>query len=230
MGPLQRPPFEYTGESLRSVVQASGATMRRRKFIGVLGGAAANPHDPDRVHMGVRFSGKRLRQQSRPPRWQCNWLPQLRACGRRIRVADATSKPLGITVTGLGVRDAADIDRGLTEFAREPNGGLIVTPSPLTATKRDVIIANAAKLKLPAMYSFRFYVASGGLVSYGIDQLETVREAASYVDRILRGANPADLPVQLPTKFSLVVNLKTARELGLTITESFLLFADEIIE
>jgi putative ABC transport system substrate-binding protein len=137
---------------------------------------------------------------------------------------------LGITVTGLGVRDAADIDRGLTEFAREPNGGLIVTPSPLTATKRDVIIANAAKLKLPAMYSFRFYVASGGLVSYGIDQLETVREAASYVDRILRGANPADLPVQLPTEFSLVVNLKTARELGLTITESFLLFADEIIE
>ena len=234
--------------------------MRRRKFIGVLGGAAANPHDPDRVHMGVRFSGKRLRQQSRPPGGNVTgfhnyepavggkWLgilkqiaPQVRRVGvvhvpeiaanvAFIRVADATSKPLGITVTGLGVRDAADIDRGLTEFAREPNGGLIVTPSPLTATKRDVIIANAAKLKLPAMYSFRFYVASGGLVSYGIDQLETVREAASYVDRILRGANPADLPVQLPTKFSLVVNLKTARELGLTITESFLLFADEVIE
>ena len=135
-----------------------------------------------------------------------------------------------MTVTGLGVRDAADIDRVLADFAREPNGGLIVTPSPLTATKRDVIIANAAKLRLPAMYSFRFYVASGGLVSYGIDQLETVREAASYVDRILRGANPADLPVQLPTKFSLVVNLKTAKELGLTIAESFLLFADEVIE
>ena len=152
-------------------------------------------------------------------------VPEITANVAFIRVADATSKPLGITVTGLGVRD-----RGLTEFAREPNGGLIVTPSPLTATKRDVIIANAAKLKLPAMYSFRFYVANGGLVSYGIDQLETVREAASYVDRILRGANPADLPVQLPTKFSLVVNLKTARELGLTITELFLLFADEIIE
>ena len=157
-------------------------------------------------------------------------VPEIAANVAFIRVADATSKPLGMTVTGLGVRDAADIDRGLTEFAREPNGGLIVTPSPLTATKRDVIIANAAKLRLPAMYSFRFYVASGGLVSYGIDQLETVREAASYVDRVLRGANPADLPVQLPTKFSLVVNLKTARELGLTITESFLLFADEIIE
>jgi len=157
-------------------------------------------------------------------------VPEIAANVAFIRVADATSKPLGMTVTGLGVRDAADIDRVLADFAREPNGGLIVTPSPLTATKRDGIIANAAKLRLPAMYSFRFYVASGGLVSYGIDQLETVREAASYVDRVLRGANPADLPVQLPTKFSLVVNLKTAKELGLTIAESFLLFADEVIE
>ena len=156
-------------------------------------------------------------------------VPEITANIAFIRVADTISKPLGITVTGLGVRDAADIERALTDFAQEPNGGLIVTPSPLTATKRDVIISVAAKLKLPAMYSFRFYVASGDLVSYGIDQLETVREAASYVDRILRGANPADLPVQLPTKFSLVVNLKTAKELGLTITESFLLFADEVI-
>src|SRR5262245_37453294 len=157
-------------------------------------------------------------------------VPEITANVAFIRVADGISKPLGITVTGLGVRDAADIERALADFAQEPNGGLIVTPSPLTATKREVIISAAAKLKLPAMYSFRFYVASGGLVSYGIDQLETVREAASYVDRILRGANPAELPVQLPTKFSLVVNLKTAKELGLTVTESFLLFADEVIE
>ena len=157
-------------------------------------------------------------------------VPEITANVAFIRVADATSKSLGMTVTGLGVRDAADIERVLTDFAQEPNGGLIVTPSPLTATKRDVIIAVAAKLKLPAIYSFRFYVTSGGLVSYGIDQLETVREAASYVDRILRGANPADLPVQLPTKFSLVVNLKTAKGLGLAVPESFLLFADDVIE
>ena len=157
-------------------------------------------------------------------------VPEIAANVAFIRVADAISKPLGMTVTGLGVRDAADIERVLTDFAQEPNGGLIVTPSPLTATKRDVLIAVADKLKLPTVYSFRFYVASGGLVSYGIDQLETVREAASYVDRILRGANPADLPVQLPTKFSLVVNLRTAKGLGLTIPESFLLFADEVIE
>ena len=106
----------------------------------------------------------------------------------------------------------------------------VVLAYPLTATKRDVLIGVAEKLKLPTVYPFRFYVESGGLVSYGIDQLETVREAASYVDRILRGENPADLPVQLPTKFSLVVNLKTAKGLGLMVPESFLLFADEVIE
>jgi putative ABC transport system substrate-binding protein len=135
-----------------------------------------------------------------------------------------------MSVSGLGVRDAGDFERVLTDFAQAGNSGLIITPSPLTATKRDLLIAVAKKLKLPTVYSFRFYVESGGLVSYGIDQLETVREAASYVDRILRGANPADLPVQLPTKFSLVVNLKTAKGLGLTVPESFLLFADEVIE
>jgi ABC-type uncharacterized transport system substrate-binding protein len=157
-------------------------------------------------------------------------VPEISANVAFIRVAESIAPPLGMTVTGAGLRDAADIERVLTDFAREPNGGLIVTPSPLTATKRDVIIATAAKLGLPAVYSFRFYVASGGLVSYGIDQLDTVREAASYVDRVLRGANPAELPVQLPTKFSLVVNLKTAKGLGLTIPESFLLFADEVME
>jgi putative ABC transport system substrate-binding protein len=157
-------------------------------------------------------------------------VPEIAANVAFIRVAEAASTSLGMTVTAAGVRDAADIERVLMEFAREPNGGLIVTPSPLTATKRDLIIAVAARLGLPTIYSFRFYVASGGLVSYGIDQLETVREVASYVDRILRGANPGELPVQLPTKFQLVVNLKTAKTLGLTIPESFLLFADEVIE
>jgi putative ABC transport system substrate-binding protein len=99
-------------------------------------------------------------------------------------------KALGVTVMGAGVRDAADIESVLSDFAREPNGGLIVTPSPLTATRRDVIIATALRLNLPAIYSFRFYAASGGLISYGIDQLETVREAASYVIAFLRGENP----------------------------------------
>jgi ABC-type uncharacterized transport system substrate-binding protein len=120
-------------------------------------------------------------------------VPEISANVAFIRVADAISKSLGVTVNGLGVRNAADIEHVLADFAQEPNSGLIVTPSPLTATKRDVIIAAAAKLHLPAIYSFSFYVASGGLVSYGIDQLATVREAAAYVDRILRGASPADI-------------------------------------
>jgi ABC-type uncharacterized transport system substrate-binding protein len=157
-------------------------------------------------------------------------VPDIAANVAFLHVVEAASTSFGMTVTAAGVRDAADIERVLTELAREPNGGLIVTPSPLTATRRDLIIAAAARLGLPAIYPFRFYAASGGLVSYGIDQMETVREAASYVDRILRGANPGELPVQLPTKYQLVINLKTAKALGLTIPESFLLRADEVIE
>jgi len=157
-------------------------------------------------------------------------VPEISANVAFIRVAEASAKSLGVTVTGAGVRDAADIDSVLADFALEPNGGLIVTPSPLTATGRDVIIPTAARLNLPAIYSFRFYAASGGLISYGIDQLETVREAASYVNRILRGENPADLPVQLPTKYQLIINLRTAKALGLRPSESFLQRADEVIE
>jgi putative tryptophan/tyrosine transport system substrate-binding protein len=143
---------------------------------------------------------------------------------------EAAAATFGVTVTPAGVRDAADIERVVAAFAQQPNGGLIVTPSPLTATRRDVIIAAAARADLPAIYSFRFYVTSGGLASYGINQMETVREAASYVDQILRGANPGELPVQLPTKFQLVINLETARTLGLTISNSFLSRVDEVIE
>src|SRR5215471_13778972 len=157
-------------------------------------------------------------------------VPEISANVAFIRVAESISASLGMTVTGAGVRDAADIERTLAEFAQEPNGGLVVTPSPLTATKRDVIIAAAAKLGLPTVYSFRFYVDDGGLVSYGIDQMDTVREAAAYVDRILRGSSPAELPVQLPTKFSLVVNLQRAKALALTIPDSFRLGADRVME
>ena len=157
-------------------------------------------------------------------------VPEITANVAFMRVGEASSAQLGMKVSGAGVRNAADIERVLTEFAQEPNGGLIVTPSPLTATRRALIIELAARLRLPTIYSFRFYAASGGLVSYGIDQTELVREAASYVDRILRGANPGELPVQLPTKYQLVINLKTAKVLGLTIPNSMQLLADEVIE
>jgi putative tryptophan/tyrosine transport system substrate-binding protein len=147
-----------------------------------------------------------------------------------MRVGEASSAALGITVSGAGVRNVADIEHELTQFAQEPYGGLIITPSPLTATRRSTIIELAERLRLPAIYPFRFYAASGGLMSYGIDQTELVREAASYVDRILRGANPADLSVQLPTKYQLVINIKTATALGLNVPNSMQLLADELIE
>jgi putative ABC transport system substrate-binding protein len=158
------------------------------------------------------------------------YVPEVAANIALLHAAEAVSSALGMMVTPAAVRSATDIEQVLTAFAHEPNGGLVVTPSPLTGTRRDVIIAMAARLHLPAIYSFGFYSASGGLLSYGIDQLESVRGAASYVDRILHGANPGELPVQLPTKFRLVINLNTAKALGLTIPESFLLRADEVIE
>jgi len=157
-------------------------------------------------------------------------VPEIAANVALMHAVEAASTALGITVSAAGVRDVGDIERVLTAFAGEPNGGLVVTPSPLTATRRDVIIEVAARLGLPAIYPFRFYATSGGLISYGSDQLEQVREAASYVDRILRGANPGELPVQLPIKFQLVVNLKTAKALGITVPNSMLLLADDVID
>ena len=156
-------------------------------------------------------------------------VPDIAANVALLHAVEAASTS-GITVTGTGVRAAADIEPALTVFARVPNGGLIITPSPLTTTRRELIIASAARRSLPAVYPFRFFCESGGLVSYGIDHMEQVREAASYVDRILRGAKPGELPVQLPTKFELVVNVKTAKALGLTIPPSLLQRADQVIE
>ena len=158
------------------------------------------------------------------------YVPEITANVALMGAAEAASPALEVTIVPAAVRDVADIERVLTPFAREPDVGLIVTPSPLTGTRRDVITQVAARLRLPAIYPFGFYSASGGLLSYGIDQLELVRGAGSYVDRILRGEKPGELPVQLPTKFRLVINLKTAKALGLSIPESFLLRADEVIE
>ena len=156
-------------------------------------------------------------------------VPDIAANVALLHAVEAASTS-GITVTGAGVRAAADIEPALAAFARVPNGGLIIAPSPLTTTRRDLIIASAARRSLPAVYPFRFFCESGGLASYGIDHMEQVREAASYVDRILHGAKPGELPVQLPTKFELVINLKTAKALGLTIPPSLLQRADQVIE
>jgi putative ABC transport system substrate-binding protein len=128
-------------------------------------------------------------------------VPDIAANVALLHSVEAASSS-GITVTGAGVRAAADIEPALAAFARVPNGGLIIAPSPLTTTRRDLIIASAARRSLPAVYPFRFFCESGGLASYGIDHMEQVREAASYVDRILHGAKPGELPVQLPTSSS----------------------------
>jgi putative tryptophan/tyrosine transport system substrate-binding protein len=146
-----------------------------------------------------------------------------------LRVVEAAAPQMGMSVIAAEIRNAADIERVLSTFG--PQGaGLIVTPSALTATRRDLIISLAARFALPAIYSFGFYAASGGLISYGINQLEQARPAASYVDQILRGANPGDLPVQLPLKYELVINLKTAAALGLTVPNSLHLLAYQVIE
>jgi putative ABC transport system substrate-binding protein len=128
------------------------------------------------------------------------------------------------------VNSAADVESAINDFGAKQNGGLIVLPGPTTTSHRDLIIALAAQHMLPAVYTFRAFVASGGLASYGADNIDSYRQAASYVDLILKGQKPADLPVQAATKFELVINLKTAKALGLTIPQPFLLRADEVIE
>ena len=147
-----------------------------------------------------------------------------------LRVVEAAAPQMGIAVSLAEIRNADDIERVLSDFAQQGGGGLIVTPSALTATRRDLIITLAARLRLPAIYSFGFYAESGGLLSYGINQLELVRAAASYVDRILRGTSPGDLPVQLPLRYELIINLKTAAALGLAVPNSLQLLADAVIE
>jgi putative tryptophan/tyrosine transport system substrate-binding protein len=146
-----------------------------------------------------------------------------------LRVIEAAAPQIGIAVSPAEIRNPADIERVLSDFGRQ-GGGLIVTPSALTATRRDLIVDLAARFKLPAIYSFGFYAESGGLISYGINQQEQARPAASYVDQILRGANPGDLPVQLPLRYELIINLKTAAALGLTVSNSLQLLADRVIE
>jgi putative tryptophan/tyrosine transport system substrate-binding protein len=136
---------------------------------------------------------------------------------------------LGLELVPVNMRSNAEIDRGVTAFARQPNGGLITT-SPRSAAHRSTIIALAARYRLPAVYPYRYHVTSGGLIAYGADTVEQYRQAAAYVDRILKGEKPADLPVQAPTKYELVINLKTAKALGLDIPPAVLARADEVIE
>ena len=157
-------------------------------------------------------------------------LPPLRPRPPSSAAIQAVAPSLGVEVSPINVRDADEIERAVAAFAAGPNGGLIVLGSPPTAVHRDLIVALAARHQLPAVYTFRYFVAGGGLISYGPDPIDQYRRAAGYVDRILKGEKPADLPVQAPTKYELVINLKTANALGLDVPPSLLARADEVIE
>jgi putative ABC transport system substrate-binding protein len=148
----------------------------------------------------------------------------------QFAIIQSAAPSFAVEVRPIGVHDASEIERGIAGFARGSNDGLIVTSSGLAIGHRDLTIALAARHRLPAVYPFRFYVTSGGLISYGADSIDPHRRAAGYVDRILRGEKPADLPVQAPTKYELAVNIKTAKALGLEVPPMLLARADEVIE
>jgi len=156
--------------------------------------------------------------------------PSIGAGTGQFAVVQAVAPSLNLEVSAINVRDPIAIERAVVSFASSPNGGLIVTAGPLAAIHRDLIIALAAREKLPAIYFERVFAAAGGLISYGPSFDDAGRQAAGYVDRILKGEKPGNLPVQAPIKYELVINLKTAKAMGLTIRQSLLATADEVIE
>jgi putative ABC transport system substrate-binding protein len=156
--------------------------------------------------------------------------PSIASGSGTLGAIQSVAPSLGVELIPLGMRDAGEIDRVITAFARSSNDGLIVTASPAAAIHSDLIVTLAARHRLPAVYPERFFVTKGGLISYGTDPIDQYRRAAGYVDRILRGEKPADLPVQVPTKYELLINIKTAKALGLTVPPSLLARADEVIE
>ena len=147
-----------------------------------------------------------------------------------LRTIEATAPSFGVQLTPAAVRDAAEIKQRVAVFAREPNGAVVVFPSPVTLQYRESIIAATAEQRLPAMYPYRVFTVDGGLMSYGSSLPDVYRGAASYADRILKGAKVVELPVQQPTKYELVINLKTAKALGLTVPSTLLAHADAVIE
>ena len=156
--------------------------------------------------------------------------PRTPAGSGQLGAIQAVAPSVRVEISPIDVRDTSEIEHAIAAFAREPNGGLIVLSTSLAMAHREQIIASAARHRLPAVYPFRIYVNAGGLVSYGPDQIDPYRRAAGYVDRILKGETPADLPVQAPTKYELVVNLKTAKTLNLKVPPSLLARAEEVIE
>jgi putative tryptophan/tyrosine transport system substrate-binding protein len=183
-----------------------------RRYARGRGPAADNSHRPDCV------CERRSHLQPADP------------SGQQFQSIDPVSQALAVKAIRLPFSNAAEIERGLGDFAREPKGGLLVLPHNSTNLHRDLIRTLAARHRLPAIYPFRRFITSGGLTYYGADTKDMYRKLAEYVDRILKGDKPADLPVQTPTKFELIINLNSAKALGLTIPPTLLVRADEVIE
>jgi len=156
--------------------------------------------------------------------------PSLAAGIGQFAAIQSAAASSGMDLSAIDSRDAGEIERALAAFAHEPNGGIIITGSSSAVTHRELIISLVMRYRLPNVYPFRYYPASGGLTSYGPDSISSFRRAAAYVDRVLRGEKPADLPVQAPTNYELVINLKTAKAIGLEIPSTLLARADEVIE
>ena len=156
--------------------------------------------------------------------------PKTTSFAHYLREAEAMASSLAIELVPKPVENTADIERAIESLAREPNAGVVLPPDSTTFLHRDLIVTLASRYHVPAVYAFRNFVAMGGLMSYGVDYVDEYRQVASYVDRILRGATPAELPVQAPTRYETVLNLKTAKALGLTVPPGLLVAADEVIE
>ena len=212
-------------------------------FVGVTDPVGAGLVDT-LARPGGNVTGFMLLEYSSSGKW-LELLKQIAPFVKRVGVLRDTANPagiaqfgvlqgaaqlLGVEVSPVSVRDAGEIERAFAALARSANGGLVVTGSASASVHRDLIIALAAKHKLPAVYGNRYLVIDGGLISFGADLMDSYRRAAGYVDRILKGEKPADLPVQAPTKYETVINLKTAKVLGLTVPPSLLASADEVIE
>jgi putative ABC transport system substrate-binding protein len=156
--------------------------------------------------------------------------PSVREARRYVATVEAAARPLAMEINSSAVRNRDEIERSIVTLANDSNGGLIPIPGPAVSVNRELVISLANQHRLPNVYGFRYFPAHGGLASYGIDNIELYRRAAGYVDRIVKGARPSDLPVQQPTKFELVLNLKTAKRLGLDVSPTLLALADEVIE
>ena len=233
---------------LASGVAALGPLLEATRTVPIVFPLAADPVGAGFVESLARPGGNVTGFATSDYRFSGKWLELLKEIAPGVTRAAVIRDPsisagmgmfgaiqsmapsLGVEVSPINVRDAGEMERAIGAFARSSKGGLIVTPSGLATTHRDLVVTLAARHKLPAVYHARHFVAAGGLGSYGIDEIDQYRRAAGYVDRILKGEKPADLPVQEPTKFELAINLKTAKALGLEVPPTLLARADEVIE